>query len=136
MIRAFGGVTTQDIQNEVRAVAKLCKPPTHKNIVSVQRYGRIPIGTYYFLDMECCDVNLEDYIRRKWSAEMVKKMPYFTNELPSRMRMTQIWGVMEDVTSGLAFIHSQGEVHRDLKPRNGIVLAFSLLTTFSSLFSS
>jgi serine/threonine protein kinase len=34
--------------------------------------------------------------------------------------MTQIWDVMEDLTKGVAFIHSQGHVHRDLKPRNSI----------------
>ena len=120
------------------ALSQSCANLRHTKILfQYSDMGESPsVGTYYFFDMECCDVNLEDYIQRKWSAEMVTKMPYFTNDIPSRMRMTQIWDVMEDVTSGLAFIHSQGEVHRDLKPRNGIALSFSLLTIFSSLFSS
>jgi len=29
-----------------------------------------------------------------------------------------VWNIMVQLTSGLAHIHSQGEVHRDIKPRN------------------
>lgn len=30
-----------------------------------------------------------------------------------------LWGIIKQITSGLAFIHSQGKLHRDLNPRNG-----------------
>lgn len=39
------------------------------------------------------------------------------DDWPSIMK---IWRIMEDITSGIAFIHFHKEVHRDLKPRNGI----------------
>jgi len=68
--------------------------------------------------MELCDINLESWIERKWTEEIEKKLAYLTGDFPSRMRMTQIWDVMEDVTSALGFIHSEKEIHRDLKPRN------------------
>ena len=117
IIRVFGDVEEEDIQNEVRAVAKLCKPDTHKNIVSVFRYGSFS-DSYYFLDMELCDLNLECWIERKWNKEIEKELHYLTGDFPSRMRIGQVWDVMEDVTRALAFIHSKKEIHRDLKPRN------------------
>ena len=33
--------------------------------------------------------------------------------------MLRVMRTVEDITKGLAFIHSKGEVHRDLKPQNG-----------------
>ena len=49
-----------------------------------------------------------------------QKLPYLTADLPSRMRIAQVWDIMEDVTRAVAFIHSEQEIHRDLKARNGI----------------
>ena len=117
IIRVFGGVTEKDIMNEVRAVEKLCKPGTHKNIVCVFRQGRLS-SSLYFLDMEYCDLDLDGWIQRRWTHTVEQKLPHLTGNVPSRTRMTQIWDVMEDLTKGVAFIHSQGHVHRDLKPRN------------------
>jgi len=98
-------------------VEKLCKGGTHKNIVEVIRLGVLSTSLY-FLDMELCDLNLETWITRKWDERIEKKLPYFTVDLPSRMRFWHVRGIMEDVANGTAFIHSRREVHRDLKPRN------------------
>jgi serine/threonine protein kinase len=115
----------ESIKNEVRAVAKLCKPGTNKNIVSVFRHGTLTASHFYFLDMELCELNLEHYIERKWTPLITAKVPYFTNEQPTRMRTSQIWDIMEDISSGVGFIHLQNEIHRDLKPRNGKLLSQS-----------
>jgi len=117
ILRIFGDVTETDIQKEAEAVGKLCQPGTHKNIVAVFRQGRLS-SSLYFLDMEYCDLNLECWIQRRWSSALEQKLPYLTANVPSRTRMTLIWDVMEDLTKGVAFIHSQRQVHRDLKPRN------------------
>ena len=117
LIRPFGALGAKDLQNEVRAVEKLCEPGSHKNIVSVLRHGRFP-PLLYFIDMEVCELNLENYIHRKWPAEIVAKVPHFTNDVPARTRMSQVWEILEDITSGVAFIHLNKEIHRDLKPRN------------------
>ena len=77
--------------------------------------------------MELCDINLESWIERKWTEETEKKLAYLMGDFPSRMRMAQIWHVMEDVTSAVEFIHSQKEIHRDLKPRNSNPLQFSTI---------
>lgn len=98
-------------------MAKLCNPGAHKNIVAVFRHGKLP-PSYYFLDMEFCDMNLDTFIERKWSPETAKELPQLTAKVSPRMRTAQIWDIMEDITSGLAFVHSKKEIHRDLKPRN------------------
>jgi serine/threonine protein kinase len=54
-------------------------------------------------------------------------MPYFTfNDLPPKLKVAQLWGIMEDIASGVAFIHQKGEVHRDIKPANGTYPDFSV----------
>lgn len=131
LIRPFGDVGKGHIENEVRAVTKLCKPGAHKNIVTVFSHGPFP-PSYYFFDMELCDINLECFIKGKWTPSIAEKLPYSTQDSPSRMR--QIWVIMEHITSGIAFIHSHGEIHRDLKPRNGkscMITANSIIVLYS-----
>jgi serine/threonine protein kinase len=72
--------------------------------------------------MELCDLNLAAYIARDWTKVDRRKVLNFVDieELPLTFQLDQIRGIMKDVTSGLAFIHSHREVHRDLKPKNSI----------------
>jgi len=97
----------EDIKNEMRAVSKLCMAgSTHKNIVSVFDYGRLS-PFRYFVDMELCDFNLESWIYGRWDTADIERLPsYLTAELPARMRIGQVWDVMEDITRAVAFIHS------------------------------
>ena len=119
IMQVTGLFNEDDIKNEMRAVSKLCMVErTHSNIVSVFDYGRLS-PFRYFVDMEICDFNLESWIYGKWSPVEIKNLPsYLTGELPARMRIGQVWDIMEDITRAVAFIHSEKEVHRDLKPRN------------------
>ena len=77
--------------------------------------GQLSSPSYYFIDMELCDLNLEDYIKR---TPELQRVPFMTAELPSRLRMVMIWHIMNDVLNGLVFIHAASCVHRDIKPRN------------------
>lgn len=114
----FGRFKAEDIQNELRAVSKLCGSLTHRNIVPVLRQGTMP-PNYYFIDMELCELSLKTYLLRRWTPSLEKDVPFFANEsLPQWMRVRHLWGIMEDIASGVAFIHSHEEVHRDLKPPN------------------
>ena len=88
--------------NELRAVEKVCRG-MNPHVLEVYNYGPL-IGTpFYFIDMELCDMNLEEYI-------------YQDNS--STMPATDIWRIMKDITDGVAFVHGNNEVHRDLKPTN------------------
>ena len=103
----------------MRAVAKLYSPGTHKNIVTVLRYGKLPNMPYYFLDMELCELNLEIYIKQQWRASMEKRLPAATtniSQMLSNLRMLQIRDIMKDISRGVAFIHVKKEIHRDLEP--------------------
>ena len=36
------------------------------------------------------------------------------------LRSEQIWNIIIQIADGLAYIHIQHEIHRDLKPQNGM----------------
>lgn len=106
------------VQNEFRAIDKLCRPGMHKNIVSVFRYGKLRRGDIYYIDMELCDVTLDYYISRDWPPELRDQVPPSLSSGQPSTIVSQWWNIMEDITSGVAYIHFHGEIHRDIKPRN------------------
>lgn len=64
-------------------------------------------------------MNLRDYLYSKLDSE------YFSPDLPPSISTVSpsfkpilLWTIMKQIASGVAFIHSHGEVHRDLKPSN------------------
>jgi len=103
----FGNPSGRDeiqksFENELRVITKLCKSGSHAHIVSVFRLGEVKDSALFYIDMELCDGNLDQFMRERGSA----------------ITLNDVWNVMLQITSGLAHIHSQGEVHRDIKPRN------------------
>src|SRR5271154_4477845 len=107
LIRASGN----EVLNEIRAAEKLCGPGANRNIVPLFHHGRLANSHYYFLDMELCDLNLEDYIQRKWPSMVKEQIELFVNvdQLDSKSRQGQFWGIMRDIANGVAYIHSNGE---------------------------
>lgn len=102
-------------KNEVRAMKILCKHP-HENIVAILNHGRVdPKTTVYFIDMEYCDANLEDFVTGKCSKIGLLNWPTATNR--ERIRYL-IPGIMDPVLSGLEFIHNMDEIHRDISSQN------------------
>src|SRR5271163_1839091 len=94
---------------------KLCGSGAHTNIVEVLRLGELIGSPYYFIDMELCSINLATYI---YSETQVEGVPYFIKDAPPSVKLIQIWNIMRQVANGVEFIHSQKEVHRDIKPHN------------------
>lgn len=105
----LGILDTSSVQNEIRAITKLCDG-TNKHIIKVLAHGEFTSMSYVFIDMELCDFDLEEYIKSIW---IVSRADHYSKE-------TGIWNVMRQIASGLQFVHGNREVHRDLKPRNGI----------------
>lgn len=124
-----------DIENEVRAIKKLCERGVHHNIISVLKFGELPnpAGPCYFIDMELCDLNLEGYIHRREPLSPTESIPYFVKNEAPPTKALQIWNVMSQIANGVKYIHEQKEVHRDIKPANGIFPW--LFANCSSLFT-
>jgi serine/threonine protein kinase len=66
-----------------------------------------------FIDMELCDMNLEEYKLACWATEA---KPIWVAQGINRAK--DIWDIMKQICGGLAFIHNHDEIHRDLKPQN------------------
>jgi serine/threonine protein kinase len=105
-------MTYVEIKGEVTAAKKLSSSG-HTNIVKVLKSGNLP--PWIFIDMELCDLTLERYILRGYPAGFAESMP----TLAPGLSILRMWKILKDICNGVAFIHEQGMVHRDLKPRNG-----------------
>jgi len=66
-----------------------------------------------YIDMELCEFNLEDYINDLTSRFAPARGQDFYEK--------QVWNIIGQITTGLDFIHSNGYVHRDLKPMNSSI---------------
>lgn len=106
---------------EVRAIEKLfSNGALHDNLVTVIAHGKLQGVPFYYIDMELCEGNLEEYIRGNQRQKFEQyNNPRLLNLSNCDCPVGSIWDVVEQIASGIQFIHSCGEVHRDLKPRNG-----------------
>ena len=124
LIRPWAGIRQADIDNEVRAINKLCKSK-HPNIVQVLSYGRLKAdGVFYFIDMELCEISLENYIQGETIDDLINwKTVHIRNEVHQHA-----YKIMQQILNGIIYIHCLNEVHRDLSPTNGTSFSDSLLT--------
>lgn len=78
ILRLFGGVRKEDIDNEARAVSELCAPGRCRNVVEVIRHNWLPTdSSYYYIDMEYCSETLDDRIQgRSRGVERGSESPY------------------------------------------------------------
>lgn len=116
VVREQYGITSDDINNELRAIRRICTTG-HNNIVQVYADWREHINgvSCCLIVMELCLYNFEEHlndcktrIQNPWNWWFFRGTGLFSMELEL------------DLLVGLIFIHSMNEVHRDLKPANSI----------------
>lgn len=123
LIRPYGSSTIEDLQNEIRVIEKLSERANIRNVVRILRHGFLQPIRYYHIDMELGDLNLNDYIQGALPNSAPPESPYFNRDM---INFFHVWRVMKDIVEGLDVIHELGEVHRDLKPRNGMYFVGSI----------
>ena len=86
-------MTQNDIENEVQAMNALCRSK-HESLIEIYQHGLLqPPHVYYVLD---------------WNKVKEGGQATFL-----------ICAIMQQLLSGIKFIHDNKQVHRDLKPQNG-----------------
>ena len=103
-------------------IDKLLQTGGHRNIVSVSSHQWILDCQYYIFDMELCVLTLDEFING--GVRRVFGLPrFFDSEYSDReLSCFTLHTIMQNIASGLLFLHSKDEMHRDLKPRNGEIL--------------
>jgi len=133
-------VQESDIENELRALQKLCAVDQGKFLVRVFNHERSASKEYIpadldvcSIDMELCSRNLKDEIVGQASTLQDLLTAMASNDdgsdmegMSSESRLStknkDIVSILHQILDGLEFIHSMNEVHRDLKPENGFDL--------------
>jgi len=117
-------LTQEEIERETAAVKKITAGPLsrEKNIVTILDFGKLPRTPFYFIDMELCEISLEDYIYPSEPLNSTQSIPFFVKEAPPPMKARQIWNIMKQIANGVVYLHGLGIVHRDLKPPNSTFL--------------
>jgi len=72
-------------------------------------------------------MNLEDFLYRDISFAIERGLPHFIRNWVPPFKAIQVWNIVNQITSGVEFIHKHEEVHRDLKPSNGMLFLLARL---------
>jgi hypothetical protein len=78
-------VDTEVIEDEIQAILKICKGGGHKNVVSMIHIG--DIAQNVFIDMEFCDLNLDDFITCR--KDQLSAVAYFVRDRPLLRNVTK-----------------------------------------------
>ena len=89
----------------------------HPNIIKANRFIYDPVTSMFCIDMELMDINLYDYLSRKYITEEKAKFIVFS------------------VLQGLEYMHSKGFFHRDVKPENILISGDAAIIKIADLGS-
>jgi len=97
-----------DLEPEIHAIKKLTSG-YHTHIVRVLDTWteQNAFVTTFYVQMELCDGDLSSYLQMRYGS---------TDQEP--LEVSEVWNVFRQIMEGVQYIHSQGMVHRDLKPKN------------------
>src|SRR5215472_8148461 len=98
-----------DIEKEVHAIDTICSTG-HRNIVQILEHGWFKSGFYYFIDMELCALNLDDYIYRKQeysrhAFELANEPTFVVENASVHSKLRNLWIIIDHIAQGLEFIH-------------------------------
>ena len=116
-------MTDEDIEKEAHAIDIICSTG-YAYIVQILPHGWFYSNSHYFIDMELCALNLDDYIYYKQeyslrASELADEPTFVVESSSPHSKLRNIWTIIDHVGHGLEFIHEKHYVHRDLKPMNG-----------------
>src|SRR5579859_7956163 len=120
VIRVFGVITEEMLLLQIRAINML-NAADHKNILKVLNNGWIPDSSFYFFDMEFCLSSLDSVIHRTGETHFTTMVRPGANNGDFFARFKFTLQIACQIIAGLVFIHRHGEVHRNLKPSNGML---------------
>ena len=89
----------------------------HPNIIRYVADGILIPSSIRFIDLEFCEMNLNEYIHGTRAVEGIYGLPPWEKGNPNVFLIITIF---QQLLSGLAFIHGKNLIHRDLDPQNGI----------------
>jgi len=117
------GIDEADIEvaiaNEVRVLNKLRESGGNANIVTVFQHRWMAPGDIYVFDMELCEMDLSNFLKGDYITALGRSYfdPMYKGGVPECLT---IWTIICHITRGLEYVHGLRELHRDLKPQNGM----------------
>ena len=137
LVRVAGEVTEEAISIEVHAI-EILMTPGHRNLVQVYSHGWLPQdSTLYFVDMELCAYDLDNYIYTQTKKIESSRLRRQENSGAQFLKQTKVMlQIAAQIATGLGYIHSLREVHRNLKPKNGIFINSPQTDSYKVLFSA
>lgn len=102
---------------------QISNQPGSENIITTFGYGRLDRrGMLYYVDMEICLCNLNDFIES--GGRSILGIDTFLNahgtDSEDVSKCLSMWRIMNDISRGVHFLHATHLIHRDIKPRNRI----------------
>src|SRR5204863_1191244 len=93
-----------DIENEIRAIEKLCMNGKSDNLVAVLSHGWLSQSPFYYIDMELCETNLETYIKSTKRLEFESEpTPRLLGKTFPERGIWDTWDIVEQISMGIQY---------------------------------